>query len=105
MAAQGLRQFLHQHGQSRFGGRVVRQVARRASVERGEQQERPGLMRSDKLTSQFAREMKARVHIYRTHLLPGLSGDRESVIGLAPRRRRAVNEMCHLPEGGLRMSQ
>ena len=29
----------------------------------------------------------------------------EGVIGLAPRRRRAVNEMCHLLEGGLRMSQ
>src|SRR5215212_2681815 len=105
MAAQGLRQFLDQHGESRFGARVVRQVARRAGVKRGEQQERPGLTGSDKLTSQFAREMKARVHIYCTHLLPGVSSDRESVIGLAPRRRRAVNEMCHLPDGGLRMSQ
>ena len=83
----------------------MRQVARRAGVQRGQEQKRAGLMRGDELSRQFAREMKAGIDIDRPHLLPGLARDRERVIGLAPRRRRAVNEVRHLPHGGLRVGQ
>ena len=54
---------------------------------------------------QFAREVKAGIDIDRAHLFPGLGADGERVIGLAPRRRRAVNEVRHLPDGGLRIGQ
>ena len=74
----------------------MRQVARRAGVQRGQEQERAGLLRRDQFSREFAGEVKAGIDIDRTHLRPGLLADRESVIGLAPRRRGAVNEMRHL---------
>ena len=49
--------------------------------------------------------MKAGIDVDRAHLLPGLAADGERVIGLAPRRRRAVNEVRHLPDRGLRIGQ
>jgi hypothetical protein len=49
--------------------------------------------------------MKAGIDIDRAHLLPGFAADGERVICLAPRRRRAVNEVGHLPDGGLRIGQ
>jgi hypothetical protein len=71
-APQRLGQFLYQHRQRRFSGRVMRQVARHASVQRGEEQERAGLMGRDQLTREFACEVKASIDVDRAHLLPGL---------------------------------
>ena len=77
----------------------MRQVARRAGVQRGQKQERAGLLGCDQRTREVACEMKAGVEVDRMHLRPGLLADRHGVIGLAPRRRRAVNEVRHPPDG------
>ena len=42
-------------------------------------------MGRDQFSRQFAGEVKAGVDIDRTHLLPGLAADGQSMIGLAPR--------------------
>ena len=83
----------------------MRQVARRAGVQRGQEQKRTGLAGRDQFSREFAREVKAGIEVDRAHLLPGRRAHGESVIGLAPRGRSAVNEMGHPPEGGLRGGQ
>ncbi len=62
-------------------------------------------MRGDQLTREFADEVKTGIDIDRTHLFPCRVTDRERMIGLAPRRRCAVNEMRHLPDGRARLRQ
>jgi len=84
---------------------VVRQVARRARVERGKEQERAGLIGCDQLARQFAREVKAGTEVDGMHLLPGLVAHSQGVIGLAPRRRRAMDKVRHAPNGCLCGSQ
>jgi hypothetical protein len=49
--------------------------------------------------------MKAGIDIDGAHPLPGFGVDRERMIGLAPRRRGAVDEVGDLPECGLRFGQ
>ena len=83
----------------------MRQVARRRRVQRSQQQERARLPRRDQLKRQLARQMKAGIEIDRMHPLPGFGVDGQRMIGLAPRRRGAVDEMGHLPERGLRVRQ
>ena len=65
----------------------------------------PGSLRRDQRARQFAREVKAGVDVDRAHLRPRLVADGHGMIGLAPRRRRAVNEMRHPPDRRLRMRQ
>jgi hypothetical protein len=83
----------------------MRQIARRAGMERREQQERAGCFRRDQVAGQFAREVKAALEIDRMHLRPDLGRDGHGVIGLASRRRGAVDEMGHPPERRLRVLQ
>jgi hypothetical protein len=65
----------------------------------------PGRAGRDQRTGEFTREVKAGVQIDRAHLFPGLSADGKSVIGLAPRRRSAVDEVRHPSNGGSRVGQ
>jgi hypothetical protein len=83
----------------------MRQVARRAGMQRGQEQKRAGLMRGDQLSREFAGEVKTRIDIDCAHLVPCCVTDRERMTGLAPWRRRAVNKMRHLPDGRARLRQ
>ena len=78
----------------------MRQVARGAGMQRGQQQEGAGLFVGDQLARQFAREMESGFKVHRMHLRPDLRGDAKRVIGFTPRRRGAVHEMRHTPDGG-----
>ena len=69
-------------------------------MQRGQQQERARLFVGDQLSRQFAREIKSGFKVHRMHPRPYLGGNAERVIGLAPRRRGAVHEMRHAPDGG-----
>jgi hypothetical protein len=71
----------------------MRQVARRARMQRGEEQHRTGLLGRDQPFRELARQMKAGIEINRMHLGPGPAIDGKRVIGFAPRRRCAVHEM------------
>jgi hypothetical protein len=67
-------------------------------MQRGQQQERAGLLVGDQFSRQFAREMESGFKVHGMHLRPYLRGDAEHVVGFAPRRRGAVHEMCYAPE-------
>ena len=81
----------------------MRQVARLAGVERRQEQDRAGLPAGDEVAGRFAREMEAGVEIDRMHLRPGLRAGGECVIGLAPWRRGAVDDMGHRSKRGTRI--
>ena len=61
-------------------------------------------MGCDELASQFACEVKPGIYVDRMHLLPGLFAYCEHVVGLAPHRGSAVNEVCHPSDGRLCVS-
>jgi hypothetical protein len=51
------------------------------------------------LASEPACEVKTGVDVDRVHPFPGFFGHSERVISLVPRRRSAMYEVCHLPDG------
>ena len=74
-------------------------------MQRSQKQKRAGLVRGDELSREFACEVKAGIDIDRSHLLPGIVTDGQGVIGLAPWRRRTVNEVGDLSDRGLCVRQ